>query len=155
MCLRSVAGREPSARGLRSATGTWGWNRTSGPGRWPASGSAQSALVRSVGHFRRYEPEALEALLSGCGFTDIQIRRYGFPLGYLLEAVRNAVSRRRLASAAATSAAERTAGSGRLLQPSSGIRGTATRWGSAPFRLAQRAFPDKGPGLVAIARLGG
>jgi len=118
------------------------------PGGWlllsvPADQRRYGPADRLVGHFRRYEPEALEALLSG------------FPLGYLLEAVRNAVSRRRLASAAATSAAERTAGSGRLLQPSSGIRGTATRWGSAPFRLAQRAFPDKGPGLVAIARLGG
>ena len=107
-----------------------------------------------VGHFRRYDPGAVTALLTSSGFTQIQLRQYGFPLGYLLEAGRNLVGRRRLATAAAMSIAERTAGSGRLLQPSGGMRGAATRWGTAPFRLMQRAFPNTGTGLVVLARSG-
>jgi SAM-dependent methyltransferase len=108
-----------------------------------------------VGHFRRYDPGALTALLAGCGFGEIEIRQYGFPLGYLLEAARNVIARRRLGAAAPSTVAERTAGSGRLFQPSGRIRGAATQWGTAPFRLMQRAVPDAGPGLVALARLAG
>jgi SAM-dependent methyltransferase len=105
-----------------------------------------------VGHFRRYDPPAMTNLLTHCGFGEIDLRMYGMPLGYVLEAGRNAVGRRRLATVANKSAAERTAGSGRLLQPSSGLRGTATRLATAPFRLAQRAFPGTGPGMVVRAR---
>jgi glycosyltransferase involved in cell wall biosynthesis/SAM-dependent methyltransferase len=108
-----------------------------------------------AGHFRRYDPEALTALLTSCGFTDIEIRQYGFPLGYVLEAARNQIGRRRLAASGAQSLAERTAGSGRLLQPSGGMIGAATRWGTAPFRVLQRAFPNTGTGLVVLARLAG
>ena len=64
-----------------------------------------------VGHFRRYDPGAMTALLTSSGFTQIQVRQYGFPLGYLLEAGRNLVGRRRLATAAAMSVEEQTAGS--------------------------------------------
>jgi len=108
-----------------------------------------------VGHFRRYDPPAMAALLDGCGFGEIEIRQYGFPLGYLLEATRNVIGRRRLAAAGGRSAAERTAGSGRILQPSGRVRGVAIQWGTAPFRLVQRAFPHAGPGLVVRARLAG
>ena len=107
-----------------------------------------------VGHFRRYDPGAMTALLASCGFTEIQLRQYGFPLGYPLEAGRNLIGRRRLATAAAASVAERTAGSGRLLQPSGGLRGAATRWGTAPFRVMERAFPNTGTGLIVLARSG-
>ena len=108
-----------------------------------------------VGHFRRYDPPAMAALLNGCGLDQVEIRQYGFPLGYLLETARNTIARRQLAAAADTSAAERTAGSGRFLQPSGRARGAATQWGTAPFRLLQRAFPHTGPGLVARARIVG
>ena len=84
---------------------------------------------------------------------EIEVRRYGFPLGYPVETARNLISRRRLAAAGGQSFAERAAGSGRLLQPSARIHGGATRWGTAPFRVVQRAFPNTGPGLVAVARL--
>jgi SAM-dependent methyltransferase len=130
------------------------------PGGWllmsvPAHQHRFGPADELVGHFRRYDPPAMTALLTECGFTDTTIRLYGMPLGYLLEAGRNAVGRRRLAGVATTSVAERTAGSGRLLQPSSGsLRGTATRWATAPFRMAQRAFPATGPGLVVRARMG-
>lgn len=106
-----------------------------------------------VGHFRRYDPPAMAALLDGCGFAEIEIRQYGFPLGYLLETARNVIGRRRLAAAAGTSETERTAGSGRILQPSGRARGTAIEWGTAPFRVLQRAFPHTGPALMARARL--
>jgi glycosyltransferase involved in cell wall biosynthesis len=107
-----------------------------------------------VGHFRRYDPEALGALLASCGFGEIEIRRYNFPLGYLLEAGRNHIGRRRLA-AASQSVADRTAGSGRVLQPSGARLGAAIRYGTAPFRIVQRAFPKSGTGLVALARAAG
>ena len=106
-----------------------------------------------VGHFRRYDPAAMATLLANSGFTDIAIRQYGFPLGFVLETGRNAVGRRRVGAAATQSVAERTAGSGRQLQPSGALRGAVIRWGTAPFRGLQRAFPHTGTGLVALARL--
>jgi len=106
-----------------------------------------------VGHFRRYDPDAMVALLESCGFAEIEVRHYGFPLGYALEAGRNLIGRRRLAAAGNQSVAERTAGSGRLLQPASSARAMATRWGTVPFRAMQRAFPGTGPGIVVLARL--
>lgn len=130
------------------------------PGGWllfsvPAHQRRYGPADELAGHFRRYDPDALAALLASCGFTDIQICQYGFPLGYLLEAARNQIARRRLAASAGQSLAERTAGSGRLLQPSSGVTGAVNRWGTAPFRVLQRAFPNTGTGLVALARLAG
>ncbi len=128
------------------------------PGGWlllsvPAHQRRYAPADDLAGHFRRYDPEALAALLASCGFTDIGIRQYGFPLGYLLEAGRNQIARRRLAASTGQSLADRTAGSGRLLQPSGGMTGALTRWGTAPFRVLQRAFPHTGTGLVALARL--
>ncbi len=107
-----------------------------------------------VGHFRRYDPGAMTALLSSVGFTVVQLRQYGFPLGFALEAGRDLIGRRRLGTAATASVAERTAGSGRLLQPSGRLRGTATRWATAPFRVMERGFPNTGTGLIVLARSG-
>ncbi|MDQ2815090.1 MAG: glycosyltransferase [Actinomycetota bacterium] len=107
-----------------------------------------------AGHFRRYDPAVMTALLTRCGFTAIQLRQYGFPLGYLLEAARNRIGQRRLAAGRSASVADRTAGSGRLLQPSSALQGAVTRWGTAPFRLMERAFPNTGTGLLVLARSG-
>ena len=129
-----------------------GWLLLSVPAHQDRYGPADEL----AGHFRRYDPAAMTALLAGCGFTGIQVRQYGFPLGYLLEAGRNLIARRRLAATAAVSLAERTAGSGRLLQPSDDRRAAAAvRWGTAPFRVAQRPFPNNGTGLLALARLDG
>jgi SAM-dependent methyltransferase len=136
------------------------WSARLRPGGWlllsvPAHQHRFAPADKMAGHFRRYDPEALAALLTSQGFTDITIRQYGFPLGYLLEAARNKIGQRRLAASEGQSLAERTAGSGRLLQPSSSKIGAATRWGTAPFRVVQRAFPNTGTGLVARARLAG
>jgi SAM-dependent methyltransferase len=134
------------------------WAARLRPGGWlllsvPAHQHRFGPADELVGHFRRYDPDTLSARVRQTGFTDIDLCQYGMPLGYLLEAVRNAIGRRRLAAGSTASVAERTAASGRLLQPVSGFRGELNRWGTAPFRLVQRAFPGTGTGLVARARL--
>ncbi|MEU0558679.1 class I SAM-dependent methyltransferase [Dactylosporangium sp. NPDC006015] len=118
----------------------------------PAYQRRYAAADELVGHFRRYDPGPLHNLLTAAGLVDVRIRHYGMPLGYVLEGGRNVIARRRLRAAGSTSPQQRSAGSGRLLQPSSGLRGALNRCGSAPFRLLQRAFPKTGPGLVAAAR---
>jgi SAM-dependent methyltransferase len=134
------------------------WAARLRPGGWlmlsvPAHQRRYGPADELAGHFRRYEADGLVALLSGCGFGEVHTRQYGVPLGFALEAGRNLIARRRLALTPGATVAERTAGSGRLLQPSSGgLYGTAVRWGVLPFRLAQRAFPQTGPGFVVLAR---
>jgi SAM-dependent methyltransferase len=147
------------------ATALKGWSRHVRPGgsllmSVPAHRKRYGPSDRMVGHFRRYDPADMLRLLTETGFEEIRIVQYGMPLGYALEAARNAIGRRRLAGAAegadsAESVAERTAASGRLFQPRGGLRGSATRWGTAPFRLAQHRFPDVGTGLVVLARRAG
>jgi hypothetical protein len=105
-----------------------------------------------AGHFRRYDPAAMTALLTGAGLSDITIRLYGCPLGYLAEPLRNAVARRNRAVTTSRSVAERTASSGRQLQPAGGGLGRHPV-GTFPFRLMQRAFPQVGTGMVVRARL--
>jgi SAM-dependent methyltransferase len=134
------------------------WATLLRPGGWlllsvPAHQRRFGPWDELVGHFRRYDERSMTRLLRNAGFTDVTVRLYGFPLGYLLEPVRNAVGRRRLTAAAGQSQDERTSGSGRQLQPSAGALGTAIRWGTVPFRLLQRAAPGAGTGLVAAARL--
>jgi SAM-dependent methyltransferase len=132
------------------------------PGGWlllsvPADQHRYNAFDKLVGHFRRYDPEVMAALLASCGLTDVSVRRYGYPLNSVTEAARVMVGKRRLAQAAtaASSVEERTAGSGRVMQPGQGVTGAATRIGTAPFRRLQRMFPDKGVGLVALGHLNG
>lgn len=104
-----------------------------------------------AGHFRRYDPDQMADRLTGAGLVDQQIVLYGMPLGYVLETARNAIGRQRIKRSGGDMA-ERTSGSGRLLQPDNRIAGTAITVGTAPFRVIQRAFPNHGPGLVASAR---
>lgn len=117
----------------------------------PAWQSRFGPMDEAVGHFRRYDPGALRDRLAGAGLTDVGLRLYGMPLGYALEAVRN-----RIAAGGSLnedgSVADRTARSGRLFQPSTAVVGAAIGLGTLPFRLAQRAFPRTGTGLVAWAR---
>jgi SAM-dependent methyltransferase len=135
------------------------WAARLRPGGWllisvPAHQRRFGPWDELVGHFRRYDPPALARLLAGCGLSGIQVRQYGFPLGYVLEAGRNRIAARRLTrTAAGTSAEERTAGSARQLQPAGGPRAAAIRYGVLPFRALQRAVPVAGTGLVAVGRL--
>ncbi len=104
-----------------------------------------------AGHYRRYEPGGLRQLLRAQGFTGVEVSTYGFPLGYALEAARNAAARRRRPTGPLS---ERTAASGRFLQPPEWL-GSATKAATAPFRVAQRPFVNTGlgTGLVAAARV--
>ena len=140
------------------ATAVKQWAARLKPGGWlllsvPAHQRRYGPADKLVGHFRRYDPDAIAALLASCGFGEIEVRSYGVPLGYLLESGRNLIGRRRLAAAQTQSVAERTAGSGRWLQPSGSAAGAVIRWGTAPFLMLQRAFPHTGTGLVVLARL--
>ena len=128
------------------------------PGGWlllstPAWQKRFGPADEMVGHFRRYDPPVLRSRLAGAGLTDIELVHFGAPLGYVLEAGRNAVGKRRLASPeSSASMAERSEASGRTLQPSTSWTATAARLGTLPFRKLQNAFPGTGPGLVARAR---
>lgn len=119
----------------------------------PAHQSRYGVQDELVGHFRRYDPPALAALMRESGLDDVGVRLYGMPAGYALEAARNYLGRRRIAAVASVSMAERTRGSGRLRQPDGPAAAWATRVATAPFRLAQRAFPHTGPTLVARGRV--
>lgn len=134
------------------------WASLLRPGGWlmlsvPAGPHRFGPWDELVGHYRRYDSAGLARLLADSGLVSVRTSLYGFPLGYLLEPARNMIARRRLAVAGCTSLAERTAGSGRQLQPSAGVTGIASRWLTAPFRSMQRAFPAAGTGLVAVARV--
>jgi SAM-dependent methyltransferase len=120
----------------------------------PAWQSRFGPMDDAVGHFRRYDPAVLRAVLRDAGLADVGERLYGMPLAYALEAVRNQVARRRLVSDG-TTVEDRTARSGRLFQPSSPVAGVLTRAATWPFRKVQRAFPRTGTGLVAWGRLPG
>jgi SAM-dependent methyltransferase len=122
----------------------------------PAHRHRFAAADVGVGHLRRYDPSDLHDLLAGAGLVDIEVRAYGFPLGYLLEWARNLLARRdqRRGGGVPDAVADRTAGSGRLRQPPSwaGALVDVATW---PFRLMQRINPLRhlGPGLVGSARV--
>ena len=106
-----------------------------------------------AGHFRRYEREGLAETLRAAGFEPVAIQTYGFPVGNLLEAARDAVAKREHTEA---SMSERTAASGRLLQPSKAT-GWLTAGAGAVGGLLQRPFARgrHGVGFVALARATG
>jgi hypothetical protein len=109
-----------------------------------------------AGHFRRYSAAGLADMAREAGLVDVRVRHVGYPVGYALEAVRNAVAARRLARRPAEPGADGdvadfTEGSSSFLQPPA-WSGTATRVATAPGRWIQRRFPDRGTGLVLVAR---
>jgi len=103
-----------------------------------------------VGHYRRYDAPTLTARLAEAGATDIRMIHYGWPLGYLLDTVRDRLAGGKAAEG--ETAEERTSGSGRILQPSGTVAGAAIKVAVAPWIGLQRLRPGKGPGLVAVAR---
>ena len=119
----------------------------------PAWQDRFAAADQIAGHFRRYDPEHMRARLEAAGFTDIHVEPYGFPAGHLLEAFRNFAAAKLLKGEAKDlDIAERTAGSGRLFQPSRGLSGTLTAMVARPMVWTQRLFKGRGVGLVARAR---
>jgi SAM-dependent methyltransferase len=131
------------------------WAAAVRPGGWlvvsvPAGRERMGAADRRAGHFRRYDRQDISGLLASAGLDDVSVTTYGFPIGYLLEAGRNALARRHETGG---DMADRTAASGRWLQPPDWAA-LATRAVAAPCRLIQRPFGGTrlGTGLVARAR---
>jgi SAM-dependent methyltransferase len=107
-----------------------------------------------VGHHRRYTEGSLADLLRAAGLEVEQVVHSGWPLGYLLERVSNRTAGRALRDAEGDSEeppADRSAGSGRWLQPGA-VAGAALRVGVRPFAAVQGRRTDRGTGLVAVAR---
>ena len=118
----------------------------------PAHPERFAAADEAVGHLRRYSRQQLADLLDAAGLEPVRIDNIGFPVGNLLEVGRNVLARRRRRGESATTA-ERTASSGRFLQPPDAV-GPVIAAVMAPARLAQRPFRrgERGPGWVAVAR---
>jgi len=118
----------------------------------PAGSQRMGAWDVAVGHYRRYDRDQLAQLLRDVGLIDVRVTAHGFPLGYVLEAVRNRLADR-AAKRTARTPEERTAGSGRSLQPTA--FGGVTWLLTLPFRLLQVPFRRGrlGTGLVAVGRL--
>lgn len=131
------------------------WRARIRPGGWllisvPGFRRRYGPWDERAGHYRRYEPHQLTALLQTAGFAQPRVWSYGFPLGNLTERVRHLVARRRRLRG---SMEDLTRVSGRQLQPSERL-GWLTWLIAAPFRVLQRPFRDThlGVGLVALAR---
>jgi SAM-dependent methyltransferase len=136
------------------------WRRLVGSGgnlllSVPAWQDRFGPMDENVGHFRRYNPRDLSAKLTAAGFSDPHVTVYGWPLGFALEAVRNRIDDKKLAKAKANgaSASELTAASGRTFQPQNRWVGRGVQIATTPFRIAQRAKPRSGIGLVAVAKV--
>ena len=143
-----------------------GWAAHLRPGGWlllstPAWQKRFGPADEAVGHFRRYDPPVLRHRLARAGLVDVELVHFGAPLGYALEAGRNAVHKRRLAgaglpaqetTASMAAMAARSEASGRTMQPGTSWSAQAARFGTLPFRKLQHAFPRFGPGLVARGR---
>jgi SAM-dependent methyltransferase len=119
----------------------------------PAFARRYAAMDVRVGHYRRYDPDQLAARLAEAGLVRPRVQLYGWPLGYALELVRNRIDARQLAAdgPGEPTPEERTAASGRHLQPGSGLVGRGVELATLPFRYLQRLAPTRGTGLVAVA----
>lgn len=132
------------------------WRSHVSPGGWlalsvPADPRRFGSADEKAGHYRRYTRESLSDALTAADFSNVRLRNYGFPVGNLLEAGRNAYARRHLQ--ATDSYEERTLASGRWLQPPEGA-GRVIAIVSRPLCHLQRPFATRelGTGLVAFAQ---
>jgi SAM-dependent methyltransferase len=115
---------------------------------------------RMVGHYRRYSPDQCRDALTTAGFAEVEVVVYGWPLGYVTENVRSRIAaRREMANEGggtagegghAASMQERTASSGRVLQPRT-VAGVAVQLATSPFIVLQRLRPALGTGVVVCA----
>lgn len=119
----------------------------------PAGEARFGAADEMVGHFRRYDPETMLRLLRGAGLEPVEVTCFGAPFAYVLEAVREGIALARRRRTSAMSTEERTASSGRLLQPGDGAVAAAIWAGMLPLRKLQALAPGRGPSLLAVARL--
>jgi glycosyltransferase involved in cell wall biosynthesis/ubiquinone/menaquinone biosynthesis C-methylase UbiE len=122
----------------------------------PSGPDRMGAADEIAGHFRRYSAQGLATMAGDCGLVDVRVTHVGYPVGYLLERVRNTVAARRLARAdrdagSDDAVAAATEQSSSFLQPPS-WSGRATQVVSAPGIWMQRRRPDTWTGLVLVAR---
>ena len=105
-----------------------------------------------AGHYRRYDRDELITVIEKAGLTVVRLTSHGVGLGQMLEWVRNKVARRH---DLAPTLEQRTAASGRLLQPHSAVTAVGCAVLAAPFRVLQAPFAqgDLGTGYVALARM--
>ncbi len=83
---------------------------------------------------------------------NVNVMVYGWPIGYVFEAVRNRLDAKTVAAAPDRSIEELTAASGRIMQPGSAVVGFVIMAAMSPFRLLQRLRPNNGVGLVVMAK---
>jgi 2-polyprenyl-3-methyl-5-hydroxy-6-metoxy-1,4-benzoquinol methylase len=121
----------------------------------PAGRDRFSAADELVGHFRRYDRADLRAVLEAVGLEVLEIRQYGAPLGNFLERLREALAVANRKKVQSMSVSERTARSGRFLQPRDGAFALATWATTLLARKLQLALPGRGTSLLAVARLPG
>jgi SAM-dependent methyltransferase len=103
-----------------------------------------------AGHYRRYSPDELNSLLRDAGFEPVTTELYGWPLGFIMESIRDRVAHR--FDKKEDTLVGQTTHSGRVLQPSKRLTDVAITIGVFPFQLLQRLVPGKGNGIVALAR---
>lgn len=118
----------------------------------PAGESRFGIADEMVGHYRRYERERLERLIDHAGLEAIVIRHYGAPFVYVLDGVRAGIAHALRRRTREQSDAERTAVSGRLMQPGDGVIAPVVWAGMLGPRLLQRVARGRGSSLVAVAR---
>lgn len=109
-----------------------------------------STWDEAVGHYRRYSPDELSHKLRAAGFEPVKVGLYGWPLAFLLEAIRNRVADG--SPQLEDTAPDQTAQSGRWLQPTRKLSAFVITVGIFPFQLLQRLMPSKGNGIVSLAR---
>jgi glycosyltransferase involved in cell wall biosynthesis len=121
----------------------------------PAHRARYGAADAAVGHVRRYDRADVERLVREAGLRPRWVVCTGAGLGHLTHVAKNTLSRRYAGTAA--DAGERTARSGRVLQPSGVVTSVGAYAVAAPFRLLQRPFArtDVGVGFVALAERAG
>jgi SAM-dependent methyltransferase len=105
----------------------------------------------SVGHYRRYSPAQMRALLAGAGLTNIRTYLYGWPLGNALDVIRNRAAAKRLADIKRTPIDDRTHASGRTLRLGGAV-GTVAQAATMPLRSLYKLTPNRGTGLVAVGQ---
>ncbi len=104
----------------------------------------------AVGHFRRYSPTELTEKLRAAGFDPVWVQLYGWPLAYMLEAVRSRLAK--TSGKFGESKEDQSAESGRWLQPSGKTMSVIITVGVLPFQVIQRVVSKRGNGIVALAR---
>jgi len=120
----------------------------------PAGESRFGIADEMVGHYRRYEAARLDTLLTGAALQPVSVTHYGAPFAYVLELVRTSIARALRRRTREQSAAERTAVSGRLMQPGDGSialihKGTCDSFTSTPAYYLS-AFDADGTSATAV-----